>query len=370
MTLMLAARASAGSTALELHKIPIPAVGPDDVLIKVGAGGLAPGMMKLLAIGAFRHLPTTLGHEAAGTVVAVGERAADQPDAPAVGDRVRVHPNLNCRTCEYCRTDRDMMCHQQAMIGHAAFGADPMPLYDRYHDGGLAEYVRVPYWLVDPLPDAVSFDVGAKVHDLANAVRALKCAALSSAATLIVTAATGTMGTATIKLAAQFGVGRLVLVGRDPARLAAVRPLAGPVPTDLIALDELPTRWATTGGLTHALRSLLPRGADAVLDYVPDGPATAQSLAALATGGTLVHMGGNTTPLALPVAALMAGCWRVVGTRACTRTDAGEVLGLLASGALVADDLITHRFPLTEAVRAVTALQSRTEPIWMSVVRP
>ncbi|MEU6258591.1 alcohol dehydrogenase catalytic domain-containing protein [Streptomyces sp. NPDC047043] len=197
MTVMLAARAQEGSDTLQINKIVIPEPGPHDVLVKVASAGLAPAMMTLLARGAFRHLPTTVGHEAAGTIAAVGSEV----DSVTPGTRVRVHPNLNCRTCGYCLSDRDMMCPQQAMIGHAAFGDAPMPLYDSYHDGGLAEYTRVPHWLVDPLPDHVSFDIGAKIHDLANAVRALKRADLPLGATLVVTAATGTMGTAVVKLA-------------------------------------------------------------------------------------------------------------------------------------------------------------------------
>ncbi|WP_235828599.1 alcohol dehydrogenase catalytic domain-containing protein [Actinomadura rubteroloni] len=363
---MLAARAHKDSDALHLHKIPAPVPGPQDVLVKVASAGLAPGMMTLLARGAFTHLPTTLGHEAAGTIAAVGSEVA----GIAIGTRVRVHPNLNCGSCRYCRSDRDMMCPQQSMIGHAAFGDVPMPLYDRYHDGGMAEYIRVPHWLVDTLPDNVSFDVGAKVHDLANAVRALKCAELPLGATLVVTAATGTMGTATVKLARHFGITRLILIGRSAERLAAVRPLAGDLPTDTVALEELPPDWAKEGGLTRALRALVPQGADAVLDFVPEGPATSQALAALATGGSLVHMGGSSAPLSLPMIAIMVNLWRVVGTRACTRTDVHEVLTLLAQGALDAEELITHRYPLAEANEAIDAIQSRKEPIWMAVVNP
>ncbi|WP_018658444.1 alcohol dehydrogenase catalytic domain-containing protein [Actinomadura flavalba] len=366
MTGMLAARALEGSAALHLVETPVPEPGPADVLVRVASAGLAPGMMKLLELGAFTRLPTTLGHEAAGTVAAVG---ADVPGF-AAGDRVRVHPNLTCRSCVYCRTDREMMCAQQAMIGHAAFGDVPMPLYDAYHDGGLAEYVRVPHWLLDPLPDRVGFDVGAKVHDLANAVRALKCADLPLGATLVVTAATGTMGTATIRLAAHFGVARLVLVGRSADRLAAVAPLAGGVPVETVALDELPDDWAQTQGLTRRLRALVPDGAHAVLDFVPEGPVLTQATAAMATGGTLVHMGANPAPLPVPARVWMAKCWRFVGTRSCTRADAQQVLDLLGRGTLHADDLITHRFPLAEADRAVAAMRSRDEPIWMAVVNP
>ena len=366
MTTMLAARAQHGSAAVHLEKIPVPEPGPQEVLVKVAAAGLAPGMLTLLARGAFSQLPTTLGHEAAGTVVAVGSEVS----GVAEGSRVRVHPNLNCRNCEYCNSDRDMMCTQQAMIGHASFGTAPMPLYERYHNGGLAEYILVPHWLIDELPDHVSFDVGAKVHDLANAVRALKCAALRPGSPLVVTAATGTRGTATIKLARHFGVSRLILVGRSAERLEAVRPLAGGLATEIVALDELGDGWESEAGLTKALRALAPRGVDAVLDFVPAGPAGGQSVTALAIGGTFVHMGANTSPLMLPLAAIMVNCWRIIGTRACTRTDVREVLTLLADRSLEADELITHGFPLAQVNDAIEALQSRAEPIWMAVVNP
>lgn len=365
MTVMLAARAHP-SHEITVEKVAVPELAPVDVLVKVASAGLAPGMTNLLKMGAFRHLPTTLGHEAAGTVTAVG----GEVDPVRIGDRVRVHPNLNCRHCKYCRTDRDMMCPQQAMLGHAAFSAEPLPLYDEYHDGGLADYVRVPHWQIDVLPDSVSFDVGAKVHDIANALRALKCAQLPSDSTLVVTAATGTMGTATVKLAHSFGVSRLILVGRSRERLHDVARLAGSLRTDTVSLEELPEDWGTNGGLTQALRKLSPRGADAVLDYVPAGPATGQAMAALTTGGTLVHMGASPTPLPFPAIALMSNCWRFVGTRACTRNDAQQVLGMLTTGALQADDLITHHFPLTDAVGAIEAMQQRSEPMWMAIVHP
>ncbi|WP_018658439.1 alcohol dehydrogenase catalytic domain-containing protein [Actinomadura flavalba] len=365
MTLMLAARAHGRTGPLRLEKVPVPAPGPDDVLVKVAAAGLAPSLTKLLARGSFRHLPTVPGHEIAGTVAEVGAAA----DAALLGARVRVHAVLACRTCRFCRTDREQMCRSAAMIGHGAHGDGAMPLYERYHDGGLAEYARVPSWLVDVLPDGVGFDVGAKVHDLGNAVRALRCADLPPGGTLVVTAATGTMGTATVRLAPFFGAGRLVLVGRSAERLAPVRALST-LPAETVALEELGRDWESAHALTARLRALVPDGADAVLDFLPHGAGTAQALAALAPGGTLVHMGGNRTPLPYSARDLQHHCWRVAGTRGCTRRDTGAVLDLLASGALEASDLVTHRYALADVNDALTALDRRGEPIWMAVVRP
>jgi threonine dehydrogenase-like Zn-dependent dehydrogenase len=263
-----------------------------------------------------------------------------------------------------------MMCPQQSIMGSAAFNDSAMPLYEEYHDGVLAEYVRLPYWLVDPLPEAVSFDVAAKVHTFANAVRALKWAELPLGSTVVVTAATGAMGTATVKLAKHFGIAELILIGRDPARLKAVAALSGGIPASVLAIEELPTDWAVSGAVTGRLRELAPGGAHAVLDYVPHGPLTGQAMTGLAAGGTLVHMGGNPHPLPHSSLVLMLNMWRFIGTRAYTRNDALEVLRLLDSGALTADELITHRFPLSQALHAVEAIQNRAEPMWMPVINP
>ncbi|WP_253873847.1 alcohol dehydrogenase catalytic domain-containing protein [Actinomadura rupiterrae] len=363
---MRAARAHKGSDVLHLERVPVPEVGEHDVLVRVAAAGLAPSTMKLLAAGMFRHLPTVPGHEASGTV----ERVGSGVDPGLVGKRVRVHPMLSCRTCGYCTGERQQLCAEHAMIGQGAFGTGTLELYARYHDGGLADFVRAPHWLIDEIPDNVSFDLAAKVHDLGNAVRALKCAGPLDAATVVITAATGTMGTASIVLAEHFGIDRLVLVGRSAERLEAARSLVPHLRVDTIALDDLDPEWPTSRGLTARIREVVPAGPDAVLDYLPAGPGAEQAMRSLANGGVFVHMGGNDAPISIPMRETMLGCWRFVGTRGCTREDTDLVLSLLASGGVQAEQLITHRFALDDVNAALAALAGRHEPMWMGVIRP
>ncbi|WP_396932501.1 alcohol dehydrogenase catalytic domain-containing protein [Mycolicibacterium sp.] len=194
---MLAVRAHQGHAEPQLDTVPVPEPGPQDVLIRILAAGITPGVLRVLALGRLRHLPTILGAEGAGTIAAVGAKVTRF----RVGDRVRPHPNLNCGRCRYCRTDRDMMCSQQAIMGHGAFGDGDLVSYARYHDGALAEYVRAPHWQIDSLPDGVGFTVGAEVNHFATAARALKCAGLAPGATVIVTAPTGSIGAATVSMA-------------------------------------------------------------------------------------------------------------------------------------------------------------------------
>ena len=348
-------------TTFVLGEVPEPEPGPTDVLVRVEAAGLAPGVFALLQMGRIPLLPVVLGHEIAGEVVAVGTRA----DPDLVGARVRVHPSLGCGRCEYCTSDRDMMCSANSMIGHAVFGPDAMPLYSRYHNGGLAQFMIAPESNIDILPPGVGFELGAKVHDFANAIRALKLADLPASSTVAVTAATGAMGTATIALARDFGIARVIAVGRNAYRLAAVRELDPDlVSTVTITEDDAPE------AVVGRVRAIEPAGVHAVLDFFPAGTGLAKLFGGIRYGGRIVHMGMNPAPLHIPQIAMSVACVSFVGTRNGTRSDALDAIRILARNPDRYQRLITHRFALADANQARDALLSRDEPIWMSIVQP
>lgn len=347
-----------------LENVEVPSVGPQDVLIRVKAAGLTPGPFNLAKTGRLTHIPATLGHEVAGVVETVGESVKQvQP-----GSRVRVHPGLSCRSCDYCLSNRDQMCRQAGVMGFQGFGND-IPLFERYRNGGLADYVRAPEWLVDKLPDNVSFEVGSKVQDLATAVNVLRQADLKPGSTVIVTASTGAMGVSVLKIAHLFGVHRLVLVGRSTQRLEAVAKLTS-IHCDLVAMDQLPEDWATKGGLVQRIKRILSDEADAIIDLMPSSQAILQIIQALRVNGVLVHIGGNSASLDLPLAFVMAKCWRIVGTRMHSRNDAQTILKWLQEGHFSAEDLITHRWRFEEWNEALDRLQDRSEPMYMSVILP
>lgn len=358
---MLAARAHPDENTFRLEEIERPEIGHDEVLVKVEASGLDPGPLNLWRAGLLQLLPATLSHKMAGTVDQVGAGVGDfQP-----GERVRVHANLTCRRCKFCLSNREQMCRQCSIIGIATFGRDAMPLFERYHNGGLAEYVRVPAWSLDPLPEEISFEVGAMIHQLAVANGALRLAELEPGSTIVVNAATGAMGASTIKLAGLFGVARVIAVGRSRERLEGVEALA-PDLVEILSTEDV----TENGSLTEAIRDLVPEGPDAVIDYLPDGPGTWQAVASMRTGGSAVVIGGNRTPTDLSVFTIMRSGWRVVGSLSCTRIDALEQINLLKAGRLKADDLVTHRFSLQEANAAADTIRDRAEPTWMVSIRP
>ncbi|MGN8027218.1 alcohol dehydrogenase catalytic domain-containing protein [Microbacterium sp. 22242] len=359
---MIAAVAKAEDLSrLFLEEVPDPVPGADDVVVRVGAAAFAAGTFRLLPTPAFPLLPTILGHEIAGEVVEIG---ADV-DPGLLGARVRVHPLLGCGTCEYCAADDEMLCAEHSMMGHASFGPRAITHYERYHNGGLAEKVLVPAANIDVLPDDISTDLAAKIHDIANAYRALTKARLRPGSTLAVTAATGAMGTSTILLAPYFGVSRVVAIGRDAARLEDVRQL-DPDRVVTVELDDEDSPETVVG----RVRAAAGGGVDAVIDFLPSGNGLTKVFGSLRDGGRIVHMGMNSDPLFIPQIAMSVRCISFIGTRSCTRADVKEVLRIVAADPASFERLITHRYPLSRVNEARRVLESRSEPVWMSVIHP
>lgn len=251
-------------------------------------------------------------------------------------------------------------------MGLSNFGIES-ELYEEYHNGGLAEFVRAPHYLVDKLPDCISFEVAAKVHDLATASRALKLADLRKSSTIVLTAPTGAMGTLTLRLAAIYSVRHIILVGRSKERLEEVRSLTS-VKTSVLALEPSDGFDPETANLAGELKTLGSEGIDAIIDYFPAGNVLNKLIPALRTGGALVHMGGNIAVLQMPLMVIMANGWKVTGGRANTRLDVHECLEWLSTKQIDIEDLFTHKFKMSEIGQALDLLITRKEPTWLSVI--
>ena len=358
---MLAARAHPGERQLRVERIEIPELEPDEALVQVHTSAVVQGLIFMWQAGHIRPLPSTLGMHIAGTVARVGGNVAGWRS----GDRVRVYGLVTCGECENCRSDREYLCPSASLIGSAVFYGEPgMARHLRYHDGGLAEYVRVPAAALEQLPASISFAAGARLHDAGVAVHAVRESGVPHGGTLVALGATGAQGALLTRLVPHLGVRRLIAVGRSRQRLEEIRAL-DPGLVEVVALEELGERWTEDDGLLRAIRELEPTGTHAVIDYIPDTPAGGQAIRSLRPGGSAVVLGGNPNPLGVPGRLMMLNCWRVIGTRFAARCDAATAAALVESGAVRIDDLITHTFSLGDVNRAVDLVRERPSRAWL-----
>jgi propanol-preferring alcohol dehydrogenase len=113
---------------LEMQDIPVPAIGEQDVLVRVRAAGICHSDVHYRAgTSPVRSLPLTLGHEVAGLVARTGAQVTHLQ----AGDRVCLHYLVTCGDCVYCSQGSEQFCPAREMIG-------------KHRDGGYAEYIAVP----------------------------------------------------------------------------------------------------------------------------------------------------------------------------------------------------------------------------------
>src|SRR5258705_12886335 len=134
---------------VRVEEVPVPEVGDGEVLIKVAACGICGTDIKKI-YHAYVPPPEILGHEVAGTVVAIGRNVTKWK----LGDRVMSFHHIPCGDCFYCERRLYSQCKQYKTTGLTA-GFTP-------NGGGFAEYVKAMPWVAErgivALPDNVSFE--------------------------------------------------------------------------------------------------------------------------------------------------------------------------------------------------------------------
>ena len=286
------------------------------------------------------NLPRTLGHEIAGTVVAVGPDAQDASSGPGaqgasalIGKRRVVFPWIGCGTCAICTAGDEHMCNAPRALGIN-------------RDGGFADHVVVPHpkYLIefDPLPieQACTYACSGL-----TAFGALKKIARPGAGDAVLIIGAGGVGLSGIRLAKQmYGIAPIVAeVDKskwDIARDAGAGEVIDP----------------TADGAAKALFKASGGGVAAAIDFVGAGATFAFGLGALRKGGMLVCVGlfGGATQI-VPAMVTMKGV-SIVGSYVGNLADMQELMTIARSGTLPAMPLTTQ--PLANATQALDDLRA------------
>ncbi len=118
-----------GVDDLRLETLPVPEIGPGELLVRVAVCGVCPTDLKKIHYGTVPP-PRVFGHETSGTVARAGAGVKFR-----VGDRVALHHHVPCLDCHFCRHRAFAQCAGYKRTGITA-GFEPA-------GGGYAEYVRV-----------------------------------------------------------------------------------------------------------------------------------------------------------------------------------------------------------------------------------
>lgn len=193
---------------VEVEKVPVPEVGPEDVLIKLNATGLCLsdihfmlndwGMPKMSELGV-----KCAGHEGAGVIVKVGDRVKSYK----VGQRAGIKPILDvCHTCLYCRTGRETYCLGAIYTGGQA-------------DGSYKQYIVCPERYTTLIPDGVSdYVAGPVMCSASTTYSAIKSSGLKPGDWAVFPGGGGGVGIQGVQLAFAMGMRPIVVDTGDERR--------------------------------------------------------------------------------------------------------------------------------------------------------
>jgi L-iditol 2-dehydrogenase len=162
---------------VRVEEVPVPEVGDGEVLIKVAACGICGTDIKKI-YQRYVEPPQILGHELAGTVVAIGRGITKWK----LGDRVMSFHHIPCGTCFYCKNRLFSQCKQYKTTGLTG-GFTP-------NGGGFGEYVKAMPWVAErgivALPDTVSFEEATFIEPINTIVKAVQKARVSAGETVLI----------------------------------------------------------------------------------------------------------------------------------------------------------------------------------------
>ena len=337
-----------GINDIRLESVPVPQIGPGEILIRVHTCGICGTDLKKIATGS-HSAPRIFGHETTGVVAQVGEGVTNFRPS----DRVMVFHHIPCGDCYYCRHKVFAQCQTYKKVGATAgFEAS---------GGGFSEYVRVMEWIVSRngvvrIPNGVSFEQASFIEPVNTCMKGIETLRLTPGETVLV------MGQGPI------GIMLGVLARRRGARV--------------ITSDLLPQRHtiakgfgliesidASTSDTVRTIKQMTEgRGADAVILAVAGTGLIRPAMDATRPGGrVLLFAQTQHGEAAIDPAAVCVDEKSLLGSYSASIDLQDESAGFVLGREMDLERLISHRFPLAQAVEALQ-LAAHPKPDSMKIV--
>src|ERR1700676_4259760 len=319
---------------VRVEEVPVPEVRDGEVLIKVAACGICGTDIKKI-FQRYVAPPQILGHELAGTVVAVGSGVTKWKP----GDRVMSFHHTPCGKCFYCEQRLFSQCQQYKTTGLRR-GFTP-------NVGGFGEYVKAMPWVAErgivALPDDVSFEEATFIEPINTIVKAVQKARIAKGETVLV------LGCGPI------GLQLLMVASLQGAKLYT----SDPIPerrAKSLTLGALEAFDPSSGKLIEDIKARTEgRGADAVLVAVAHPAVVLDALAAARPGGRVLLFAANdpVTKIEFPAAAVGIDEKEILGSYSAALDIQEAAAELVLQRKLPVMEIVTHRFPLDRIQEAL-----------------
>jgi threonine dehydrogenase-like Zn-dependent dehydrogenase len=334
-----------GERELELREFPDPTPGPGEVVLQMKASGMCGSDLKYyraprgggassLGFGGSGE-PVIAGHEPCGVVAEVGPGVPKELASP--GMRVMCHHYKGCGVCNHCRVGWSQLCRRGIVV------------YGATGHGGHAPYMKVAASTLVPLPDELSFEVGAAVScGTGTAYGALKRIGLSGRETIGIFGQ-GPVGLSATQLAKVMGA-RVIALDVNEERLALAKGFGADVTINSKKDDPV----QAIKDLTHG------EGAELTLDCSGIPEARLAAVRSTRTWGT-AGMVGEGDKLTVDVSQdLLRRQLTVMASWTFSTVGQAECARFVADRRIPVERLFTHRYRLDQAAEAYKLFDTQT----------
>ncbi len=327
-----------GSEDLRMEQVPVPGIGPGELLLRVGASLTCGTDLKVYRRGYHAMMlkpPVVFGHELAGVVVGIGAGV----DKFNIGDRVLPLNSAPCDECYFCRHNQQNLCEDLL-----------------FNNGAYAQYMRIPARIVEkntlPVPDGLALEHAAMTEPLACVVRGMEESGARTGDTMAVIGA-GPIGLMFIHAAHLSGM-RVIAVVKREDQIAAARRLGA---ADVVRIADGVDTVAAARALTDN-----GRGADVVIEAVAHPATWEQAVGIVRKGGVVNFFGGppSGTVVGLDTNRLHYGDITLKASFHLTPATARTAFAMIASGRFKAAEFITGTAPLDDLPQIFARMMTRS----------
>lgn len=335
-----------GPRTMRQWEFDIPTILEDDALLKVemtGVCGSDPGIYNGKAFKAPRPYPIIMGHEIIGHIEEIGEKFAAR-NGLQVGDRVIVEYAFGCGQCSSCLTGHYVTCDKHYNYGSMISCKNPPHLFGAY---GAYVYLH-PRAMVHKISPAISAEAGVLICAvLGNALRWLRHKGGISIGETVVILGPGQQGLAAVIIARQAGAGQIIVAGmsKDRRRLELARRYGAHHVVDV----EKEDLSAVVRDITHG------RMADVAMDVTGSAGGARALFDLVRQQGRIILPGLYGANKEIPIALdkIVTKELTVLGVFSQDMSSVIPAIRLAEEGLYPLEEMVTHRFPMAEAERAV-----------------
>jgi L-iditol 2-dehydrogenase len=323
-----------GNGQIAVQTIPVPTIGPGELLVRVEACGICHTDLKKVEYDLLNP-PRVYGHETAGIVVAVGEGVANFQ----AGDPVIAFHHIPCRNCFYCDRKLYAQCETYKRVGITA-GFEPA-------GGGFAQYIRIMDWIVregvEKIPAGVPFETASFVEPVNTCLKAV-VEMNPQPSDVVLIQGQGPIGLLFTMLVKRTGA-TILATDTIPERLALARRFG--------AVEAVDPRSADVPALARKLSA--GRGADQVFVAASAPGIVQQAMASSRPGARVLLFAqtSNTERIELSGADICKDERVLMGVYSASVELQKESARLVFSGDIPVGELVSHRLPLDEIMKGI-----------------